>query len=95
MLWMNMRRSACDYGHRRIGNRVQIPDGCAAVTGDEGPTNATIPKRDGKAGWRMTPKSEDLLFRLSKSPAPSVGWSARVKRSRQRPDGMLDDLLSV
>jgi len=44
---MNMRRSACDYGHRRIGNRVQIPDGCAAVTGDEGPTNATIPKRDG------------------------------------------------
>jgi len=45
-----LRKSVCGYGHRRIGNRMQIPDGCAAVTDDEGPTNATIPKREGKAG---------------------------------------------
>jgi len=45
-----MWKSAGDYDHRRIGNRVWIPDGCAAVTDDEGPRNATIPNRDGKAG---------------------------------------------
>jgi hypothetical protein len=37
------RKSACGYGHRRIGNRMQVPDGCAAVTEDEGPINATFP----------------------------------------------------
>jgi hypothetical protein len=36
------RKSACGYGHRRIGNRMQIPDGCAAVAEDEGPINATL-----------------------------------------------------
>jgi hypothetical protein len=31
------RISASDYGRRRIGNRVQIPSGSAAVMDDEGP----------------------------------------------------------
>jgi hypothetical protein len=35
------RMSASDYGQRRIGNRVQIPNGSAAVMDDEDPKKAT------------------------------------------------------
>jgi hypothetical protein len=53
IIWARARKtsaSARDHGRGRIGNRVRIPDGCAAVMDDEGPIRATIPQGDGKAG---------------------------------------------
>jgi hypothetical protein len=51
------RMSASDYGQRRIGNRVQIPNGSAAVMDDESPKKSHCPSTgsvesmEPGAGW--------------------------------------------
>ena len=57
------RTSAPGHGRGRIGNRVQIPGGCAAVSDDEAPMKATVSPGMVRRGRRMTPEPEDLLAR--------------------------------
>jgi hypothetical protein len=58
--------SASDHGQRRIGNRVQIPSGSAAVMDDEGLKKPLPSARVVRRDQRITPKSEDLLARAHK-----------------------------
>ena len=94
MMWLQtLKKCSRPKGCGRIGNRVRIPDGSAAVTSDERPNKPLHLKADenrhrGKAGQVGRPRSQKTCFFTSSVSLSPTFFVERAQRSRQRPDGM-------